>query len=202
MSISNLIAGHERFQSQVAERQDLYAQFARGQKPQVLWIGCCDSRVIPENIVQAQPGELFVLRVIANLVPPYGVASDTVGAVVEYAAIHLAVSDIVICGHTDCAGIKALSIQLNQAHAPHLVRWVEWARPALAQVEASGVAEEQRLLGAIKANVVLQCQNLLTYPCVRERVARGDLSIHAWLYDVSTGHVQTIDGNPPAWRQL
>lgn len=203
MAISQLEDGHRRFKDYFSVNQDLFFRLAeQGQNPQVLWIGCSDSRVIPEQITSAQPGELYVMRNVANIVPPFGTVNDAIGAVIEHAVLHMPIHDIVICGHTECGGIKALERHMDMRHEPHMLRWVEMARQAYSQVETSGVAEEKRHLEMVRANVLLQRKNILTYDCVRNAMKAGALSIHAWLYDIWTGDLQQHDDESGQWRAL
>lgn len=187
MPINKLLSGHRAFREAFAARREAFVRLAEeGQSPKVLWIGCSDSRVIPEQISGAEAGDLFVVRNVANVVPPAG-ADDAIGAVIEYAVLHLRVAHIVICGHTECGGIKALGGHVDAGREPHIARWLELARPARDEVEASGVAEEARYLETIKRNVLLQRENLLTYDCVRQGEQAGGLTIHCWLYDLHSG---------------
>jgi carbonic anhydrase len=203
MPTDKLLAGHRRFKDKFATGREMFIQLAeKGQEPKVLWVGCSDSRVIPELIAGADPGDLFVVRNVANVVPPFGMAGDTVGAVIEYAVLHLHVPHVVVCGHTQCGGIKALEGHINMAREPHIARWVELARPARTQVEASGLPEEARYLETIKANVLLQCKNLQTYRCVRDAVRAGQLTIHGWLYDLYTGDLLAYDDESGQWGTL
>lgn len=202
MPIDKLLAGHRHFKQKFAAEQEEYVRLAEaGQQPQVLWIGCSDSRVIPEQITGAEPGELFVIRNVANLVPPAGIG-PAVGAAIEYAVLHLRVRHIVVCGHTGCGGIKALESRIDTIREPHIARWVEVARPAHMQVKAAGLPEEDRYLATIKANVLLQRDNLDTYRCVREAVLAGDLATHAWLYDLHSGHLLAYNDEAEAWKVL
>jgi carbonic anhydrase len=193
--------GHRRFKERFDRTRELFERLAKeGQRPTTLWIGCSDSRVVPELITGADPGELFIMRNIANLVPPSGTpGSDQAGAVIEYAVLGLAVSYAVVCGHTGCGGIRALGRGVDAAVSPHLARWIELAKPAL---EAGGGAGDNatRELASIQANVLLQCANLLTYPCVRERVAAGTLTVRGCLYDIHTGDLRVAGDAPDAWQ--
>ncbi|MCP4537611.1 MAG: hypothetical protein GY832_10725 [Chloroflexi bacterium] len=203
MPTEKLMGGHVEFKKKFADEYEVFARLAeQGQDPKVLWIGCSDSRVIPEQITGAEVGELFTMRNVANIVPPFGASGDAAGTVIEYAVLHLKVPHIVICGHTECGGIKALEGYVNMAREPHLARWVELARPARAQVEASGIAEEERYLETIKANVLLQCKNLLTYSCVREAVQADKLAVHGWLYDLHTGDLLAHNEVTGEWETL
>jgi carbonic anhydrase len=203
MAIDKLLIGHRRFKEQFEAERDLFVRLAeKGQAPQVLWIGCSDSRVIPEQVTGAGPGELFVIRNVANVVPPAGTEDAAVGAVIEYAIQHLQVPHAVICGHTQCGGIKALEGHVDPDHEPHIVRWVDLARPARTQVEASGVPEEARYLETVKANVLLQRENLRTYGCVRDAEQFGQLTVHGWLYDLHTGDLLAYDDGTGQWNVL
>lgn len=203
MPTDKVLSGYRRFKEKFADEQDLFIRLAEeGQDPKVLWIGCSDSRIIPEQITGAEAGELFVMRNIANVVPPFGTTGDAVGAVIEYAVLHLGVPHIVICGHTECGGIKALDGDIDMAREPHIARWLELARPARVQVEASGIPEEEWYPETIKANVLLQLENLQTYRCVREAVSSGKLIIHGWLHDLRTGDLLAYDDESGEWELL
>jgi len=203
MPTDKLLIGHRRFKERFDADREMFVRLAEeGQQPQVLWIGCSDSRVIPEQITGAEPGQLFVMRNLANVVPPFGTGDTAVGAVIEYAILHLHVPDVVICGHTQCGGIKALEGPVDLAREPHIARWVEWARPAHTQVEASGVPEEARYLETTKANVLLQRENLCTYDCVREATGAGHLTLHGWLYDLHSGDLLAYDPESGQWGTL
>ena len=144
MPTPKIMAGLGRFEEYYLENAELFERLAtQGQSPQVLFIGCSDSRVVPELLTGAEPGDLFVTRNVANIVPPYGTGEMGVGAVVEYAVLHLRIKHIVILGHTDCGGIKALDVPPDWSREPHLARWIEHARPAQTKVEASGVLPEE-----------------------------------------------------------
>ena len=203
MPTNKLLTGHRRFKERFEDDRERFVRLAEeGQQPQVLWIGCSDSRVIPEQITGAEAGQLLVVRNIANGVPPFGTSDTAVGAVIEYAILHLHVPHVVICGHTQCGGIKALEGRSDLAREPHIARWVELARPARTQVEASGIPEEARYLETIKANVLLQLENLRTYDCVREAITVGQLTLHGWLYDLHSGDLLAYDDESGQWGAL
>jgi carbonic anhydrase len=109
LDIKDAVEGYRRFRQRVERDKAFYAGLAKAkQKPKLLWIGCCDSRVVPAQITSADPGELFEIRNIANCVPPSGSGDDSVGAAIEYALGHLWIDDIIVCGHTGCGGLQAL----------------------------------------------------------------------------------------------
>jgi carbonic anhydrase len=198
-----LISGYQRFREKFESAHEVFEKLAEeGQNPKVMWIGCADSRVVPELITGADPGELFDLRNIANVVPPAASAACATGAAVEYAVIHLKVRHIVICGHTECGGIKALEFPLDREEEPHIASWLDLARPAREKVVATGVAESEVYLETIKTNVLLQCENLRTYPCVTERERVGELSVHGWLYDLHTGQILAFDEGAASWHAV
>ena len=130
---------------------------------------------MPELITGADPGELFNVRNIANVVPPADSTDSATGAAVEYAVIHLGVQHIVVCGHTECGGIAALAGEPEPERQPNIVSWLEFARPARERALAAGVAEEDLYLETIKTNVLIQMDNLRTYPSVAEGEAAGNL---------------------------
>jgi carbonic anhydrase len=122
--------------------------------------------------------------------------------VIEYAILHLHIPHVVICGHTQCGGIKALEGHIDVAREPYLARWVDLARSARTRVEASGVPEEARYLETIKANVLLQRENLRTYSYVGEAMKTGRLMVHCWLYDLHTGDLLAYDDETSQWGAL
>jgi carbonic anhydrase len=203
LDIKDAIEGHERFRQQFERDRTFYKSLAtKKQKPRLLWIGCADSRVVPAQITSADPGELFEIRNIANVVPPADAADDAVGAAIEYGIGHLGIDDIVVCGHTHCGGIAALLEPIPPGQEAHLGRWVEFTRPAHQLVAAARVPEAERLDATIKAHVQFQLDNLMTYGLVREGVAAGRLNIHGWLYDMEAGTLTAYDPVSGGWRGL
>ena len=200
MPTSKLISGHRQFREKFNSEHEVFVKLAEeGQNPKVLWIGCSDSRVVPELITGADPGELFDVRNIANVVPPASSTECATGAAIEYAVIHLEVHHIVVCGHTECGGIKALEAPPSPETEPHIASWLELAKPARDHVLAARVPEAEHYLETIKANVLMQCENLRSYPCVAEREQSSTLSIHPWLYELHTGRILAFDTGAARW---
>jgi carbonic anhydrase len=200
MPTSKLISGHRRFREKFESDHEVFEKLAEeGQNPKVMWIGCADSRVVPELITGADPGELFDVRNIANVVPPPASEACATGAAVEYAVIHLKVRHIVVCGHTECGGIKALESIPDAEGEPHIAAWLDLARPSRQKVIDAGVPESEQYLETIKTNVLVQCENLRSYPCVAHGERSGELSIHAWLYDLHTGTISAYDEASATW---
>ncbi len=203
MPFAHFMSGHNRFKEIFTGKKDFFLNLAdKGQSPRVLWIGCSDSRVVPEQITGAEAGELFVLRNIANVVPPASAEDDAIGAVIEYAVLHLKLPDINVCGHTDCGGIKALYGHVDANREPHIYRWLELIWPLREQVKKSGVPEKMIITETVKANLLLQRENLLTYDCVREATQEGRLKLHCCLYDLHTGDLLEYDENSKQWNKL
>jgi carbonic anhydrase len=200
MPTPKMLAGIGRFDERFQQQKELFERLAsQGQAPEVLFIGCSDSRVPPELLAQIDPGELFVTRNIANIVPPYGTGEISIGAVVEYAVVHLHVKHILILGHTDCGGIKALDEPPDWSRRPHIARWIEHARPAKTKVEASGLPREQQHLATVRENVLLQLENLRSYDPVREGERARTLTLHGWVYHLDTGTFEAYDPQASAW---
>ena len=192
-----LIAGIHRFQSQYwSANKELYQRLAEhGQFPEALFITCCDSRVDPLTITHGQTGDLFTLRNIGNFVPPCPenpLEATGVAAAVEYAVEHLKVRDIVVCGHSDCGAMKALYTDRDHfAATPHIGPWLRHGDRTMAVVTANypGLSREERYEITAKENVLLQMENLRTYPVVREAAREGRLHVHAWYFEIGTGTI-------------
>ncbi len=197
-ALDRLLEGTQVFRREVfPQNRLLFEELARGQSPHTLFIACADSRVSPDLITQARPGELFVLRNIGNIVPGYGEMLGGVSAVVEYAVSALGVTDIVVCGHTDCGAMKALDdpLEARLDEMPTVRSWLQNAAAArtVARTLAARTegADPMRLL--IEQNVLLQLAHLRTHPSVAARMAEGRLFLHGWIYDIESGEIGVTD---------
>ncbi len=192
--LDRLKVGVRRFQAEVhAERAEEYGRVARtAQRPHTLVISCADSRVDVESITSSGPGEVFVTRNIGNMVPAYGEMLGGVSAVIEYAVSALKVRHVVVCGHSDCGAMKALLAPETQAGMPTVQSWLKNAAAALS-VARSTVEPDARpsalLRRLTEENVLLQMAHLRTHPSVAGAVARGELAISGWVYEIGTGEV-------------
>lgn len=204
--VDHLIDGYRKFKRTTFHRdQKLYRQLAeKGQKPKILVIACSDSRVSPNAIFGVQPGDIFVARNIANIVPPHDPDGRprSIGAAVEYAVKVLGVSDIVIKGHARCGGVAAL-VNNGEGLPPtdYLKAWVEVAAPArklLPPNFASLPPDEKRRLSeyAVIQNSIM---NLSGFPWVRERMEKGTLRIHGWHFDIQDGKLSRLDHESGEW---
>ena len=200
MPTPKIRAGIAKYQDYFRENRELLEHLAaHGQTPEVLLISCADARVMPSLLVGAEPGELFVIRNMANVVPPFGAGQMGPGAVIEFALLHLRVAHIVICGHTDCGGIHALGTHPDWRRESHIARWLEHARTAQTKIEISGLPEEERHLAIVRENVLLQLEHLRTYDPVPEGERSGMLTLHGWVYHVETGMVEAYDRLTDMW---
>ena len=199
--MKNLIDGFRRFRdSYFEENRELFSSLAReGQAPKVLLIGCSDSRVDPSLIFGVQPGELFVLRNVANLIPPYSPDQGHHGtsAAVEFAVRNIEVEQIVVLGHSGCGGVKAL-IEDQGAEGSDFIRgWMAIARTArdrsLALTLSAGQPPEAARRMCEQETVALSLANLMTFPWIRERVQGGRLSLHGWWYNLETAELLQLD---------
>jgi carbonic anhydrase len=197
--MDRLFRGIMKFRSDEFERhRELFEELGRKQKPHTLFIGCSDSRVVPNLITGSAPGELFIVRNVANIVPPYRSTEEYVGttSAVEYAVQSLGVDTIVVCGHSNCGGCAALNQPAEAlAHLPHVRKWLEISREVKGRVDRlmTGDTPEEREWLTEQVNVLVQMKNLLTYPYVREKYERAELKILGWHYLIETGEIYNFN---------
>lgn len=184
------------------QQRTLYRRLASdGQSPRALMISCADSRVVPEIITQAAPGDLFVCRNAGNIVPPFSQANGGVSSAVEYAVVALGVRDIVVCGHSDCGAMKAFSNPEALAQMPNVAAWLRHAHAAHSVVCAAyhGLDDASAARALALENVVVQINHLRTHPSVASALARGELTLHGWFFDIETGDILALDGESGAF---
>jgi len=195
--MQRLIEGVHKFRSgEFGSYRKLFRKLSQqGQNPHTLFITCSDSRVLAELITQSQPGDLFVVKNVGNIVPPASVRGDTnsTAAAIEFAVVNLRVSDIVICGHTQCGAISALLAEnpVNPA-TPHLHDWLTLAAPVLETLKKnySHIQDARaRETAAAEENVLFGLDNLHSYPCVQERLSDNTLRLHAWCFKIATAEM-------------
>lgn len=182
------------------QRKGLFDVLADGQSPQVLFITCSDSRVDPNMVTSAEPGDLFICRNAGNIIPPHSNETGGMTASVEYAVAVLGVKDIIICGHTDCGAIKgALDVEQIQG-LPHVREWLSHSRSAMEIVRERNNLEEgcgidhKYLAEAIEENVLQQLQHLRTHPAVAAKNATGKVRLHGWVYNIEQGTIRCSSG--------
>jgi carbonic anhydrase len=183
VAVDKLLGGISRFQKHIyPKHQDLFERLALGQRPYALFITCADSRIDPSLLTQTKPGELFICRVIGNIVPPYPDAIGGVSATIEYAVGVLEVPTVVVCGHTDCGVMKGALNPEALKDYPNVTSWLRYAE-----------VESQDLLELTQHNVVAQLRNLRSHPAVAARLADGDLLLRGWVYHIGSGEVTEYD---------
>ncbi|MGE0792057.1 MAG: carbonic anhydrase [Sandaracinaceae bacterium] len=194
--MQKLIDGLHAFRDGVfGNYRDLFERLARGQNPEVLFITCSDSRVVPNLITQTDPGDLFVLRNAGNIVPAHNPTASAEAATIEYAVDALGVRDIVVCGHTDCGAMAGLMQPEALAKLPVVAGWLHHAGAARRVVEEhyAHLEGKARITAAAEENVLLQLDHLETHPSVRTALAKGKLRLHGWMYKIATGEVFHYD---------
>ena len=194
--MQKVIEGFLRFQKDVfPERTQLFKQLAQRQNPKVLFVTCSDSRVVPELFTQQEPGDLFVIRNAGNIVPSYGPEPGGVSASVEYAVSVLQVSDIVICGHSNCGAMEAISSCQCLDHLPAVAHWLRYSDSAKAIIAAQEyVTPQEKTDALVRQNVIAQLANIRTHPSVALALAQRRLDLHGWVYDIEKGVIDALDG--------
>jgi len=199
--MQRLIEGVHKFHhDEFGNYRELFHKLSEdGQNPHTLFITCSDSRVLAELITQSQPGDLFVVKNIGNIVPPTDARGDTnsTAAAIEFAVVNLQVSDIVICGHSQCGAISALLGETKIGDStPHLRDWLKLASPVLVTIEKnySHITESKaRGNAAAEENVLFNLENLRRYPCVQKRLSDGSLRLHGWFFKIATAELFAYD---------
>lgn len=194
--MDRILKGLSRFQKSVYPKQrDLFQKLALGQRPDALFITCADSRIDPCLLTQTQPGQLFICRVIGNIIPPYPDAIGGVSATIEYAVAVLGVPDVIVCGHTDCGVMKGVLSPDALEPLTSVSAWLNYAQPARQAVAdlRQKQTDAEHLLAVAERNVVEQLGNLKTHPSVATRLEQGDLQIHGWVYHIGEGTVTSWD---------
>jgi len=194
--IHKFVAGFERFQERYfGKDESVYDRLRQGQSPRALVISCCDSRTDPGMLLDAGPGDIFVVRNVANLVPPYrnGAEMPGIRADIEFAVKGLNVERIIILGHSSCGGIAALmqGEGIIASNFEFIGAWVSIAAEAREQVlrDLADQPPDVQATACGKAAIALSLQNLLTFPWIRERVQVGSLTLHGWYFDIEKGEL-------------
>ena len=210
MLINKLINGNKKFKdTHFPHLENKFENLVtNGQSPDVLFIGCSDSRVVPDLIVDSKPGDMFIIRNIGNFVPPYKNDNDFHGstAAIEYAVSVLNVKDIIVCGHSHCGACAALYEDLsNEPHLIHVHKWLELGKKAK-EYTLSNITDkhtiEDKLRITEKISIKHQLENLLTFPEIVRKVNEGSLGIHGWYYKIEDGSIEYYDGNDNIFKPL
>ncbi|MGH7940643.1 MAG: carbonic anhydrase [Limisphaerales bacterium] len=205
--MQRLIEGVHKFRNEeFGNYRKLFRRLSQaGQNPHTLFITCSDSRVLAELITHSQPGDLFVVKNIGNIVPPASALGNTnsTAAAIEFAVEYVRVDDIVICGHSQCGAMDALLGRARISDStPHLRDWLKLATPVL-EILKKGYShlrdDSARSTAAAEENVLCGLDNLHSYPCVQERLADGSLRLHGWFFKIATAELFAYD---PESRQF
>lgn len=200
----DVVDGFLRFQREVfPARKELFHKLATKQEPTTLFISCSDSRMVPELVTQREPGDLFVIRNAGNIVPSFGPEPGGVSATVEYAVAVLEVSDIVVCGHSDCGAMTAVATCACLDHMPAVKNWLRYADAARMINESKQHADDRaRVDSMVRENVIAQLHNLRTHPSVALALAQRKLSLHGWVYDIESGSIVALAPSGEAFIPL
>lgn len=201
--MKKLIQGIVDFRLKVQkDYRESFGRLATGQKPDSLFIACSDSRVVPNIFASTNPGDLFVLRNVGNIVPPCGqdglsASDESEAAAIEISVLSLKVSDIIVCGHSECAAMHALIDGRDKVGPPNLKSWLRHGDRALEELETSPIpnknlTKENQLS---QLNVLLQIKHILSYPVVKKLVDEKKLALHAWWFDLAHADVYAFEAD-------
>ena len=207
--IEQLIKGNKEFQNLHFKKFEFEFDelVEKGQSPEILFIGCSDSRVVPDLITGSRPGDLFIMRNIGNFVPPFKKDNDYHGtaAAIEYAVSVLGVAHIIVCGHSHCGACESLYKVLPEGDdLVHVRKWLELGTITKNFVEQNfeGYEFSEKLRITEQISVIFQLENLLTYPAVKRKVEEGILTIHGWYYELQSGSINYFDSDTLEFKEL
>jgi carbonic anhydrase len=206
--LQKLVRGFKRFQRQFFKSDStLFEQLKKQQNPKTLVIACSDSRVDPAIITKSGPGDLFVIRNVANLIPPYepDIKYHGVSSALEYAVRILRVDHVIVMGHSNCGGIDALMRSSEELRIGEFIdHWVDIARPAKEAVlqNMAGKSWTLQCKACEEAAILISLENLLTFPWLVERVNAGDLAIHGWYFDLEAGEMLSYNPETALFEKL
>ncbi len=197
--MKKLYKGIYKFQESFFKKEEeFFSRLSKEQEPEVMFISCADSRVDPNLVTQSKPGELFIVRNVGNIVPPYDAIKDknSVAAAIEFAVLMLKVKDIIVCGHSNCGAMHALYKDEDELkRMPHLRDWLNIASPVKETLHAfyADCPNESRQRIVEKENILAQLRNIQTYPFVAKALEDGLLYLHGWYYDIGFGDIYAYD---------
>jgi carbonic anhydrase len=196
IDLENLLSGYTRFRDKFfASDNILFKNLSLGQNPSALIVSCCDSRVDPAIILDCDPGELFVVRNVANLVPPYENDHHYHGtsAALEFGVCHLHVPHIILLGHSQCGGIKSLVERKTQNPDSFIDKWMELARCSIIDELKQCCSSPKSTEQCEKESLIGSLGNLKTFPWIKTKVDANELILHAWYFDLIEGNLEIYD---------
>jgi carbonic anhydrase len=194
--MEKLVKGVHQFQKDLfSSQRELLEHLVQGQTPDTLFITCSDSRIVPNQFTQTDPGDLFIMRNAGNIIPPWGAANGGEGATVEYAVQALGVAHIIVCGHSHCGAVTALLDPKPLVDMPAVSAWLGHAETTrrIMRDAYKDLSPAARLDVAIQENVLCQLESLRTHPSVAAGLATGKVHLHGWVYTIETGEVFAYD---------
>lgn len=190
--MNNLLPGLRKFSEGIFPSQKKHFEsLAQGQKPHTLMITCSDSRIDPNLVTQTKPGEIFIVRNAGNIIPPFGASRGGEEAAIEFAIDGLGVSNIVICGHSQCGAMAALIGKVNLDGLPCVKSWLGHAQATKKRIESMG--SNCNLCNVIEENVLVQADNLRTHPSASAALSSGQVKLFGWVYNFETGSIAIYD---------
>jgi len=212
MEEHGLLLGNKLFkEGYYKENQKNFIELSeKGQQPKALYIGCSDSRVLPNLMTKSAPGDLFVVRNVGNFVAPYNPDNSfhSTASAIEYAVSILKTENIIVCGHTHCGAICAMFDNEGKLDSPELVhtkKWLILGKNAKKQalLALGNQADKDTILRLTeKLSVISQIENLLTYPSIKSKIKTGEISIHGWMYDIESGEIEYYDAESSQFQPL
>ena len=184
--------------------KETFARLALGQQPDTLFIACSDSRVVPNLFASSDPGDLFVVRNVGNLIPPCGAAGEaSEAAAIDFGLSALPITDVIVCGHSECGAMIALARGREQLDSPFLKSWLRHGQASLRRLDSiPSDAHLDRHNRLSRANVLEQIEHLKTYPIVREKMQAGRLRLHGWWFDIKEADVYEYDAGEGGFRLI
>jgi len=207
--MNTLFDGILHFQKNDYEKnKEFFREIGRKQDPHTLFIGCSDSRIVPNLITNTLPGELFVIRNIANIVPVYRLTGEYVAttSAIEYGLSVLKINNIVVCGHSNCGGCCALWDPELLRDAPHTRRWLQLAggikQKVLSHFDGRQVDVSEREWLTEQYNIVEQMRHLLSYPGLKDKYRRGEIKVFGWHYIIESGDVYNYNNTTGSFEKI
>jgi carbonic anhydrase len=194
--MQKLVEGIHHFQSNIfSSQRELFERLSAGQNPDALFITCSDSRINPNLITQTDPGDLFILRNAGNIIPPHNASNDGGVATIEFALVGLGIKDIIVCGHSLCGAMQAVTQPELLREMPAMNSWLSHAEAVrrIVKEKYSHLSGAALQTAAAQENVLLQLTNLQTHPAVAAGLAQGVLKLHGWMYKIETGQIFAYD---------
>lgn len=198
---------HKFKKSYFRKNEKSYKRLSKVQNPDALFITCSDSRVDPCLVTQSKPGELFIVRNVGNIIPPYDAIKDknSVAAAIEFAVLVLKVKDIIVCGHSKCGAMLELHHEDGMDDMPHLKDWLKIALPvkeAVDRLYSDSVQKSKMPTILEKENVLAQLKNIQTYPFVAEALNKNKLHLHGWYYNIAAGDIYAYNPETDVFEKL